>query len=737
MMIFIAAVFARPKVALVLSGGGAKGFAEIPLLEAIEREGIRPDMVLGTSMGALIGALYASGYTPKQIRETLLKMNYLKILGEHPVTLERVPPEVFSLRTNSETALSFSVSKRTFGSAPGLIGDQNILCELNNHLSRVLLVDDFDKLTIPFRCVATDVSSGEQIILGKGSIVDAVRASISLPGVFTPAPVGDGRYAMDGGLRNNLPVRLARQMGADIVISMDVASVVDTDPESLVDLGTVAAQIFNLIISSNAVEQYDQATIVLRPDLKKFSTIDFFHPEGIIKAGELCVEENMDKIHAIAQDLAKQGFPLASYDYDRESEYDKLEDFVIRKISVVDASFVESGPLPREKEFQKFIGRELNEKTKEELTDELNEYKIQYHYSSFIYYIKPLENPGECELELRARHFNQNLSKLFFSGDPSVSLTNFEPQKYLTVNPTSTIGINLMDPVESLIRLSTGSAFIFDAAVYPSISKINGFKASGEFGGFFKYGSLEPKNYFFFDDRLVDTDSGYGGNLGIRFKYTDLMTYRVGITMEADRIKSTGKLHKSAWFYDEAIFTTLHNDMLTLRGIQAQLAWYVGKSSDALAENGFVYGWHMGYEHRFLLSKDSTSIGFEFEISNNRLPYELNVGYSEYGGFSGMCGYPLGTLQRDFIFAGLNFRQKVCSVAGMPLYLIAQTKVGVHDSYDPFYDSFKPDGSFFAGAGKPEYGAGIYCAIKTIIGNIYAGYSLNSNGNWVVTLGMK
>lgn len=738
-MVFViaSAVFARPKVALVLSGGGAKGLAEIPLLEAIEREGIRPDMVLGTSMGALIGALYASGYTPKQIRKILLNMNYLKILGEHPVNLERVPPETFSLRTNSETALSFSLAKRTFGSAPGLIGDQNILCELNNHLSRVLLVDDFDKLAIPFRCVATDVSSGEQIILKKGSIVDAVRASISLPGVFTPAPVGDGRYAMDGGLRNNLPVRLAREMGADVIISMDVASVVDTDPESLVDLGTVAAQIFNLIISSNAVEQHDQATIVLRPDLKKFSTIDFFHPGGIIKAGESCVEENMDKIHAIAQNLAAQGYPLGSYDYNRESEYDRLDDFIVKKISIRDVSFVEHGPLPREKDFQKFIGRKLDYRTKEELTDVLNEFKIQFHFSSFSYYIKPLDVPGECELELRARHFNMNLSKLFFSGCPSVSLTNFEPQKYLTVNPTSTIGINLMDPIESLMRLSTGSTFIFDLAVYPSIAKKNGYNISGEVSGSFKYGSLEPKTYFFFDDRLVDTDRGYNGNLGFRFKYTDLMTFRAGAAIEVDQITSTNRSYNSVWAYNEFIFTTLHNDILSLKGIQAQLATYVGKSTDALADNGFVYGWHLNYEQRFLLHKETTSVGLGFEVSNNRLPYELNCGYNDYGGIDGMCGYPLGTLHRDFAFAGIDFRQKLCSLAGMPLYLIVQTKVGVHDSFDPFYDTFKPDGKFFSGAGKPEYGTGIYCAIKSIIGNIYLGYSRNSNGNWVVTLGLR
>ena len=95
-----------PKIALVLSGGGAKGFAEIPLLEALENEGIRPDMVLGTSMGALIGSLYAAGYTPKQIRQTLLSMDFMTILNERPSTPEKIPPEAFSKKTDGIT-LSF------------------------------------------------------------------------------------------------------------------------------------------------------------------------------------------------------------------------------------------------------------------------------------------------------------------------------------------------------------------------------------------------------------------------------------------------------------------------------------------------------------------------------------------------------------------------------------------------------------------------------------------------------
>ncbi|WP_407398426.1 patatin-like phospholipase family protein [Treponema sp.] len=735
-LILSSLVFARPKVALVLSGGGAKGLAEIPLLEALEREGIKPDMILGTSMGALIGSLYAAGYSAKEIREILLSMDYLKVLGERPVSLERVPPEAFSSRSNSDTALSFSINNKRIGSAPGLIGDQNIVMELSNHLSRVLNVDDFDKLSIPFRCIATNVSTGEQIVLKSGSLVDAVRASISLPGIFTPAPLGNGVFAMDGGLRNNLPVQLAREMGADIVIAMDVASILDTDPNTLSDFVTVTEQIINLIISSNAVEQYHLATLVLKPDLKKYGTVDFFHPLEIVAAGEKCVEENKEKLHEIAVNLSKQGYPISVPDYDRVSDYDRLPDLRIRKVIIKDVSFSQDGPLPRLRDFEQFEGKILDWETKDKLTMELKEKKNQYHLSNFSYSVEKVEGTDEYDLILKANHYDQELSKIFLSGTPSVSITNLPAQKYVTVNPASTVGINLVDPVDAMVRVTTGNIVHADATFYPKVASINGFKVSGEIGGDFKYGSLEPKNYFFFNDRLVDSDRGVIGNLGLRFKYTDMITLRLGVANEADMVISQDHWFRSTYGYNEIIYTTLHNNFMKLRGIQVESAVYYGKSNSENPEFDMNYSLRFAYEQRFELKKDNTSIGFGLSFCRNRFPYELNIGYNDYGGIEGMCGYPLGMLKRDFQIAEVSYRQRIFSFIGMPFYLILQGKVGVSDSYDPFYDTAAPDNKFLAG-GKPEAGVGSYAAFSTPIGDLVLGYSINTSRKWVVTLGLK
>lgn len=724
----------RPKVALVLSGGGAKGLAEIPLLEALEAEGIRPDMVLGTSMGALIGSLYSAGYSPAQIRQTLLSMDFVSILSEEPGSLEKNPPEAFSEK-GAGFSFPFSLSDRKFGSAPGLIGDHQILCELNNHLSKVLGISDFDRLPVPFRAIATNVSTGEQIVLHSGSLVAAVRASISIPAVFTPAPLENGVYAMDGGLKNNFPVRLARELGADIIISMDVASIVDTDPRTLSDFYSVAVQIFNLIISSNAVEQYEYADIVLRPDLSEFTTLDFRHPEGIVKAGELCVEQNRDKIRAIAQRLREAGVESAVPGYDRESEYDRMENPFISRVEVKNISF--SGPsiLPGKKEFEKFSGRELDETAKKELTVKLNRLKERYHLSSLTYALKPEPHSKRYTLEILANHYEQEMDRIFFSGSSSISITNCRPQKYLSVSPNFTAGLYLYEPVESLVQISFGNTLAFDASVFPLIDSFGSYKLSFDLGNSLKYGSLEPKTNSIYDKRYTADDRGFSLHGGIRFRHTDYFVLKSGFAHSAEKIHSAKKWFNSTFFYNELIFTTLHNDFILFRGEKIEALVNVGIKSDK-PDDDAVYSFRVAGEKRIELPGGRNSAGASFAFCTNRFPCELNSGYCEFGGISGMCGVPAGTLKRDFAILSFSFRQRLADVFGMPLYGIAMAKAAVSDSYDPFSETASPSEAFFSGHKKCA-GAGLFFALHTFLGNFVVGASVNTSRDWCVTVCLK
>ena len=216
----VSSISARPKIALVLGGGGARGLAEIPFLTAIEEEGIPIDLIVGTSIGSIIGGLYCSGYSPKEVRDFVLNMDYLELFAQTAVEDERFLPNAFE--PPRDNYASFEFSKNGIGAAPGFLGDNRINLFFSNSFSRVLKEDDFDKLPIPFRAVATNASTGERIVIGKGSINSAVRASMSIPLVWEPYPIGEN-YTFDGGVSCNIPVSVAKELGADVIIAIDVS----------------------------------------------------------------------------------------------------------------------------------------------------------------------------------------------------------------------------------------------------------------------------------------------------------------------------------------------------------------------------------------------------------------------------------------------------------------------------------------------------------------------------------
>lgn len=730
---FAASCFAqksRPKIALVLSGGGAKGIAEIPLIEALESEGIRPDMVLGTSMGSLIGSLYAAGYSPKQIRETLLNLDFAQILSETPDSLRSNPPEAFSRKNDSSSYLGFSLARGKFGSAPGIIGDHKILGELNDHLSKVLCIDDFDELPVPFRAIATNVSTGEQIVLKNGSIVSAVRASISIPAVFTPANLDGETYAMDGGLRNNLPLKLAREMGADIVISMDVASVVDTDPRTLSDFYSVAVQIFNLIISSNAVEQYDFADMVLRPDLTGFSTLDFLHVDGIIKAGEICVEQNRDKIKEIALRIKNSGGELHNFDYDRISDYDNLDDPFIDRVEVKSISFLEKKVVPKEKEFASFTNRKFDDAEKNRLEKKFSRVKEKLHLSSLSYNIKKNDG-GNCTLEILANNYEQDMNRIFLIGEPSVSITNDKVQKYLCVNPQVVVGGYIFNPIEALVRFSYGTTLGLDASIFPFIAEFKNFKLNFDLGDTLEFGGLEPKT-----DYIKANDRGVNFHGGLRLRHTDYFSLRSGVSYSAEKIMSQEKWFNSAFVYNEFIFTTLHGNFLALHGETFQAAFDLGRRvKNARFDGGTIYSVKANGEARFEILDGWNSIGASASFFANRFPYETNSGYSDFGGVDGMCGIPLNTMKRDFALAEISFRQKLGAISGMPVFAVAEAKASVSDSFNPVLDG-SPSDDFFADR-QFRVGGGLYLALHSFAGNFVVGGSLNSKNEWCVFVGFK
>lgn len=285
-----------PKVGLVLSGGGAKGLAHIGALKVIEEAGVKVDYIGGTSMGAIVGALYASGYSAQELDSIFRFTDFTKLIQDN------VPrgAKTFYEKENSEKyalALPFTNFKVSFPQA--ISGGQNIYNELVRLLFHVKDVNDFKKLPIPFLCMATNVETGEQVLLDHGYLPEAIVASGTFPSLFEPSEI-DGDILIDGGVVNNYPIDKVRDMGADFIIGVDVQHDLATR-ESLSSATEILLQINNYRTVNDMRKKSEETDIYIRPDIDEFSVIDFGRSKEIVKSGEEATRTKMEELRKIAQ----------------------------------------------------------------------------------------------------------------------------------------------------------------------------------------------------------------------------------------------------------------------------------------------------------------------------------------------------------------------------------------------------------------------------------------------------
>lgn len=276
----------RPKIGLVLSGGAARGLAHIGVLKALEEQGIRIDAIAGTSMGAVIGGLYASGYKIDELEKLALNIDWRQALSDAP------PREDVPFRRKQDDRDFLVKQKLSFrddgslGLPLGVIQGQNLALLLESKLAHASDTRDFDKLPIPFRAVATDIASGEKVVFRKGHLPQVIRASMSIPAVFAPVEL-DGRLLVDGGMTDNIPLDVARDMGVDIAIVVDIG----TPLRSRKQLNTVVDvlnQSITLMTRRNSEVQLaalHKDDVLIQPALSSFGVTDFGRAQEMIDAG--------------------------------------------------------------------------------------------------------------------------------------------------------------------------------------------------------------------------------------------------------------------------------------------------------------------------------------------------------------------------------------------------------------------------------------------------------------------
>ncbi len=265
----------RPKIGLVLSGGGARGSAHVGVLKVMEELRIPVDYVVGTSMGSIVGGLYATGLSPADMEEAFRSVDWATAFNDKPER-KRIS---FRFKEDDFQALlpiELGVGKGGFSTRSGVINGQKINFILRVMAADAVGVDRFDELQVPFRAVATDLQTGAAVVLDHGDLALAMRASMSVPGVFTPVEI-DGRALIDGGLAMNLPISVAQQMGADRIIAVDVGTPPKTDTESLSAVGVVS-HTFSVLAKRNVdaeLELLSDEDLLIVPELDDISSSDF------------------------------------------------------------------------------------------------------------------------------------------------------------------------------------------------------------------------------------------------------------------------------------------------------------------------------------------------------------------------------------------------------------------------------------------------------------------------------
>jgi NTE family protein len=290
----------RPRIGLVLSGGGARGAAHVGVLKVLDEMRIPIDAIAGTSMGAVVGGLYASGMPVSEIDKLLRSVNWEDAFRDRP------PREELGFRRKQDdreflVRYAMGVTNQGFVLPRGLVQGQKLEQVLRRASLPVAAVQQFDSLPIPFRAVATDLETGEAVILDSGDLVTAMRASMSAPGVFAPAE-RDGRLLVDGGLVENLPVEIARAMSVDVLIVVDVSFPLYASEELKSPL-EITNQAFAILIQGRTRQQralLGPKDVVIEPDLGRFPSADFGRVLFAVRAGEAAARENTESLRNLS-----------------------------------------------------------------------------------------------------------------------------------------------------------------------------------------------------------------------------------------------------------------------------------------------------------------------------------------------------------------------------------------------------------------------------------------------------
>lgn len=377
------------KVGLVLSGGGAKGFAHVAVLKALEETGVRIDYIGGTSMGAIVGALYASGYNATELDSIIRVQDFGEILKDE---FPRKSKSFYEKIIGEKYAITLPIKNKKIGVPLALSKGQgfiNTMSKLTQHVSNI---QDFSKLPIPFLCIATNLENGKQEVLTKGFLPEAVAASGAFPTLISPIEINE-KLLTDGGVANNFPVDEVKAMGADIIIGVDIQTGLEKK-ENLNSAVKILNQIAGFQMYKTLKEKHKKVNVLIKPNLEKYNVVSFDKLNEIVEEGKKAVEKQLPKLKEIAKNQFKRKKTKINKNIKKE--------IVINKINVVGNKHYTHS----------FIVGKLNLKKKDtltyqELTERINNLYGTRNFDNIQYRVS-LDKTNKTHLYLKVKETEVN-----------------------------------------------------------------------------------------------------------------------------------------------------------------------------------------------------------------------------------------------------------------------------------------------------------------------------------------
>ena len=289
------------KVGLVLSGGGAKGFAHIGALKVLEEAGVRIDYIGGTSMGAIVGALYSSGYSASELDSIVNTYNFTELIQDN---IPRQSKSIYQKENTEKYALTLPIKNRNIQLPSALSKGQSVFNLLSHLTEHVHNINDFSKLPIPFFCVATNLEDGNSVILENGFLPNTVRASGAFPTLLDPVEI-DGKLLTDGGVTNNFPVDIMKAKDVDVIIGIDVQDKLK-GKKGLDTALEIVMQVVSFQMYDDDENKRNQADVYIHPDISDYSVISFDLTKEIVESGERATKKQLTALQDIAKKQIEQ-----------------------------------------------------------------------------------------------------------------------------------------------------------------------------------------------------------------------------------------------------------------------------------------------------------------------------------------------------------------------------------------------------------------------------------------------